>query len=159
MESGGNAEYLLDYAAGKLNAGAREQMARHLETCAACREFAGGQRAVWEALDDWQPTAISPDFDRRLFARIEQEPVSWWKRLTAPLHHAVPIGATAAVLVVAGVLMLRPWNVPTPVADAPKSARVVEQLQPEQVDQALDQMEMLRDLNHLVKPDSTEPKM
>jgi anti-sigma factor RsiW len=161
LESGANAEYLLDYAAGKLNAGMREQMALHMESCPACREFAAAQQVAWEALETWEPAPISLEFDRRLFQRIEQQPLSWWTRLSARLNpifrHAVPIGAAAGVILVAGLLMDRPAT--GPAAPEPNSAQVVETLQPDQVEHALADMEMLRDFNHLVKPDSGEPKM
>jgi anti-sigma factor RsiW len=157
MESGGNAGYLLDYASGKLPAEARAQMAEHVASCPVCRAFAGGQQAIWQALDAWEPAAVSLDFDRRLYARIEQQ-VSWWTRLTRPLNplfrHAIPVAAAAGVVLVAGLMMNRPADIPaTPV---PKSAQV--ELQPEQVEHALDDMEMLRELNHLV-PAAAEPKM
>jgi anti-sigma factor RsiW len=80
LESGGNAGHLLDYAAGKLKAEARAQMERHIAGCPACRAFAGGQQAVWQALEAWEPAAVSMDFDRRLYARIDQQ-ASWWTRL------------------------------------------------------------------------------
>lgn len=161
MKTGENAEYLLDYASGKLTAGMRAELALHIEGCPVCREFTGGQDAVWQVLGEWEPAAVSMDFDRRLFQRIEQQQVSWWTRLNWQLNplfrHAVPIGATAGVILMAGLLMNRPATVP--VTANPESAQVVETLQPDQVEHALDDMEMLRDFNHLVKPDSIEPKM
>jgi len=158
MESGGNAGYLLDYASGKLKAEARAQMEQHIAACPACREFAAGQQAVWQALEAWEPAAVSMDFDRRLYSRIEQQ-VSWWTRLTRPLNplfrHAVPIGAAAGVIIMAGLLTIRPAA--TPVRPATQSAQV-ENLQPEQVEHALDDIEMLREFNHLV-PGNAAPKM
>jgi len=158
METGGNAELLLDYAAGKLKAGARAQVALHIEVCPACSAFAGAQQTVWQALEDWEPAEVSLDFDRRLHARIEQA-VPWWTRLLRPLNplfrHGVPIGAAAGVVIMAGLLMNRPASVPA--APAPQSAQV-EALQPDQVESALDEMEMLREFNHLV-PDNAGPKM
>jgi len=158
MESGENRGFLLDYASGKLKAEARAQMEEHMAACPACREFAGGQQAVWSVLESWEPPAVSMDFDRRLYARIEQQ-VSWWTRLTRPLNplvrHAVPIGAAAGVIIVAGLLMYHPAA--RPVIPAPQSAQV-ENLQPEQVEHALDDIEMLREFNHLV-PDNAAPKM
>ena len=163
LEIGGNADYLLDYAAGKLNASARAQMEQHMDACPACREFAGGQQALWQALDSWDPAEVSMDFDRRLYRRIEQRPLSWWSRLTSPLdlafRHAVPVAAAAGVVLMAGFLMFRPTVVP--LTPSPQSAEVVvESLQPDQVETALDDMEMLREFNHLVRPDNAvEPKM
>jgi anti-sigma factor ChrR (cupin superfamily) len=162
MELGGNGELLLDYAAGKLKAGAREQMEQHLAACSACREFAGAQQVVWQALEDWEPAEVSLDFDRRLYARIEQD-ASWWTRWTTNLlrplsplfRHSVPIAAAAGVVILAGLLMNRPAAVPA--TPTPQSAQV-EALQPEQLESALADMEMLREFNHLV-PDNAGPKM
>ena len=158
ITSGGNAEYLLDYAAGKLTDEVRAQMERHLAECPWCREFAGGQQTVWQALEAWEPAPVSLDFDRRLYQRIEEK-VSWWTRLTAPLNplfrHALPVAATAGVVLVAGLLMYRPATLPAP--PAAQSAQV-ETLGAEQVQVALDEIEMLRDFNHFV-PGQAEPKM
>src|ERR1039458_1630461 len=46
----------------------------------------------------------------------------------------------------------------TPV-EPPRESAQVETLGPEQVQSALDDMQMLRDFNHLVRPDSGEPRM
>jgi anti-sigma factor RsiW len=158
MEPGGNASYLLDYTSGTLKAEGRARMGEHLNACPACREFVQGQNMVWEALDSWEPAPVSMDFDRRLYERIERQ-VSWWTRLTRPLNplfqHAVPIGAAAAVLIMAGLIMNRPATMP--VAPVQESAQV-ETLQPEQLEHAVDDMEMLRELNHLV-PDNAAPRM
>ena len=153
----GNEGVLLDYAAGKLKAGGRAQMDRHMESCSACKQFAGAQATVWQALDNWEPAEVSMDFDRRLYARIEQD-VSWWTRLMRPLNplfrHSVPIAATAGVIIMAGLLLNRPSAVP---AVPPQSAQV-ESLQADQLQRALDDMEMLRQFNQLV-PDNAAPKM
>jgi hypothetical protein len=158
IELGGNAEYLLDYTSGKLNPEACAQIQEHLAVCPDCREFMGGQQTVWQALEAWEPAAVSMDFDRRLYARIEQQ-VSWWHRLTKPLNplfrHAVPIAAAAGVLIMAGLMMNHPAA--TPVRPAPQSVQA-ENLQPEQVEHAFDDIEMLREFNHLV-PDNAAPKM
>ncbi len=158
MDAEGNAALLLDYAAGKLNADARSQMEQHIATCQACHEFAGGQQAVWQALDAWEPAEVSMDFDRRLYARIAQN-VPWWTRLMQPLNplfrHSVPIAAAAGLVIMAGLMMNRP--VDKPAVPASQSAQV-EALQPDQLQSALDDMEMLREFNHLV-PDKTVPKM
>jgi anti-sigma factor RsiW len=160
MESGGNAEYLLDYASGELNPTMRAQVEQHMLACPACREFAANQQTVWRALDSWEPAEVSMDFDRRLYQRIEQQ-VTWWTRLTRPFNplfrHAVPIAAAAGLVMVAGFLMNRPETVPV-VTSAQQSA-IVEPLQPEQVQTALEDMETLREFSHLVRPDGAEPKM
>jgi anti-sigma factor RsiW len=158
MEAEGSAELLLEYTAGKLNAGDREQMAQHIASCPACGAFAGAQQTVWQALEDWEPAEISLDFDRRLYARIEQD-VPWWTRWMRSLNplfcHSVPIAAAAGVVIVAGLLLNRPAAVPA--APVPESAQI-ESLQADQLQSALDDMETLREFNHLV-PGNTAPKM
>ena len=162
MICGENADSLMEFVAGRLDAEATARVGLHLETCAACRELAAGQRAVWETLDSWKAAPVSPDFDRRLYARIGQDGSSWthwWNRFMRPLNplfrHSVPIAAAAGVIVMAGLLMNRPPAIPA--SPVPHSAQV-EALQPEQVESALDDMEMLRQFNHLV-PDTASPKM
>ena len=148
---------LLEYTGGRLEARAVTALKAHLESCARCREFAQNQKAVWQALEAWEAEPVSMDFDRRLFARIEQAPASWWARLTGQvMHHAVPVAAAAGVMILAGLMLER--TAVTPVAPPQESAQV-DVLGPEQVQSALDDMEMLRDFNHLVRADSAEPRM
>jgi hypothetical protein len=159
LETRENREILVAYSSRALNAGDTELLEAHLQTCSACREFVSGQRVVWEALDGWEAAPVSADFDRRLFARIEQD-VSWWQRMRGRLrpllvYRALPVTAVAAV-VVAGALLDWPWR--PKVMPRPATAQV-EGLQPDQVVHALDEMEVLNQFNHLMKPDSTEPKM
>jgi anti-sigma factor RsiW len=158
MEARETAGWLLDYASGRLDAETRARFGEHLDACPACRAVAGGQQAVWKALEAWEPAPVSMDFDRSLYQRIERQ-ASWWSRLTRPFdalfRHAVPIGAAAGVVILAGLLMNRPAV--QPAAPVQESAQV-ETLQPDQVEHAVDDMEMLREFNHLV-PDSAESKM
>ena len=114
LETRENAALLVSHAARERAPDTAVWLDRHIAECAACRRFIERQQAVWEALDSWQPEPISPDFNRRLYARIEktERQVSWWHRLTGPLgpmpaRHAMPIAATAVVLLAAGVLMDR----------------------------------------------------
>ena len=156
MEARQGSELLLEYTGGRLEARAARALEAHLESCARCREFAQNQTAVWQALEAWEAEPVSMDFDRRLFARIEQAPASWWARLTGQMmHHAVPVAA-AGVMILAGLMLER--TAVTPVAPPQESAQV-DVLGPEQVQSALDDMEMLRDFNHLVRADSAEPRM
>ena len=85
MESREHAQWLLDYRAGKLEPELAARLEEHIATCGACREFARGQRAVWEALDSWEAAPVSTDFDRRLYQRIEAQ-VSWWDLLIRPFR-------------------------------------------------------------------------
>ena len=151
MESAEHTARLLDYAAGKLDSAATAMLEAHLANCPDCGALAERQRAVWQTLDVWEPAPVPMNFDRRLYQRIEQQ-VSWFDRLTASLfRHAVPVAATAGVVMMAGFLLQHP-----PAPPVPEQASVqVEALAPDQVQTALDDMEMLRDLNHL----AAEPRM
>jgi anti-sigma factor RsiW len=157
MEARQGSELLLEYTAGRLEAQAARALEAHLEHCARCREFAHSQEVVWQALEAWEAAPVSMDFDRRLFARIERAPDSWWARLTGhAIQQAVPAAAAAGVMILAGLMLERPAMKP---AEPPRESAQVETLGPEQVQSALDDMQMLRDFNHLVRADSSEPRM
>ena len=104
-------EMLVDYAAGQLDLGSSRELEQHLAGCASCRSAAADQAAVWNALDAWEAPAIPSDFNRRLYQRIEDGVrLSWWERLTRsfrpmPLRTALPLTATAGLLVIAGFLL------------------------------------------------------
>jgi hypothetical protein len=147
---------LLAYSSRKLDPQAVALLDRHLESCSACRDFVAGQSAVWNALDLWEAAPVSADFDRRLYQRIEQQ-VSWWDMLIRPFRpvfdHAVPVAAAAGVVLMALVLLDRPSAVP--VAVETHSAQV-ETLQPDQVEHALAEVEMLDQFNHLMRSEPAD---
>jgi anti-sigma factor RsiW len=160
IETQENAELLVAYCSRSLDAERRAMVEEHMQNCASCREFAGGQRAVWEALDTWDAAPVSTDFDRRLYQRIQQE-VSWWDVVMRPFRpllfrQGLPIAATAALVLVAGLLFQHPASIPR--STEPQSAQV-EAMPPEQVEHALDEMETIREFNRLVRPDTAEPRM
>ena len=173
LETPENAQVLLDYGARKLDAGRTATLQRHMDICPACREFAAGQRALWEALDSWEVAPVSRDFDRRLYQRIEKrienrfdKEVSLWDLLVRPfrplpfhlmmVRRGLPVAAAACLLLVAGVLIeQRPADSPSPAKDMAQ----VESVQPEQVEQALDAMEMLSEFSHKVRIDGQESKL
>ena len=160
IETRENAEVLLAYCSRKLDAESTAILERHMEICPACREFASGQRAVWEALDAWEAAPVTLDFDRRLYQRIDRE-VSWWNLLVRPLRPALvrqglPIAAAACLVVMAGMLLQYPASAPP--AAPPQSAQV-ETLQPDQVDHALDAMRMLGEFSYRVRGDAADSKM
>ena len=129
-----------------------------MESCPACRDFVHIQSTVWNALDLWEAPPVTPGFDNRLYRRIEQQ-VSWWEMWIRPfrpaLRHAMPLAAAAGVVIMAAVLLERPAGVPAAVDT--RSAQV-ETLQPEQVEHALAEVEMLDQFNHLMRPDSSDAK-
>lgn len=160
IESQEHSESLLAYGSGKLDAASTAVLEEHFRNCAACREFAARQRAVWSAMDLWEAAPVSADFDRRLYRRIKTE-ISWWDRLRRPfapilLGHGLPVAAAACILLVAGVLLQRPADVPP--ASVPVSAQV-DVVAPEQAEHALQEMEMMREFNRLVHSDAVDPKM
>ena len=160
IETRENAELLLAYCARKLDAETTAILEDHIRICPACREFAGGQQAVWKALDAWEAAPVSADFDRRLYQRIDKE-VSWWDLLMRPfrpllVRQGLPIAACAGLLIVAGLMLERPAAVPP--SSSPVSAQV-EVVAPDQAEHALQEMEMMREFNRLVHSDAADSKM
>jgi hypothetical protein len=107
------------------------------------------QAAVWAALDEFVPPAVSPDFDARLYARIARAKDEGWTALFGRWLGSGWRPAMALSVVCAAVLM-------TVVVRAPQETRVpgmppavVEKAQAEPVDvetleAALEDLEMLK---------------
>jgi anti-sigma factor RsiW len=137
-----NPELLVDYAAGALDPETARALVRHIAGCAPCRSMAAGQTLVWKALDDWEAPSVSPDFNRRLYRRIDEEMrLSWWERLvrpfrSMPLRQALPLTATAGLLLTAGLLMQYPGRV-EPAAEHGETVRA------DQVERTLDDLDLL----------------
>jgi len=139
-------ERLLDFSTGLSTAADAAALKQHLELCPACLEVVTGHQAVGAALETWEAPPVSPDFNRRLYRRIETE-VSWFDRLLRPVRpllawRALPVGAAACLLVIIGIAMRQTGSVTPAPANAP-----IEIAQPEQVVHALDVMEMLDTLD------------
>ncbi len=148
---------LLAFSSGRLEPESTVRLQLHLEVWPGCRRFVEDQTAVWRALDSWEAPPVSADFDRRLYQRIEQQ-VSWWDlliQLFRPLIHSrsLPIAAAAGVLIMAGVLLDRPVVAP---ATPPQQSAQVEALQPDQVEHAVDEVEMLNQFNHLMRSEPAD---
>jgi hypothetical protein len=159
LETRENREILVAYSSRALNGGDAQRLEAHLQSCSACREFVRGQRVVWEALEDWEAPTATADFDCRLYARMEREG-SWWQRMRGRMgvllvYRALPVAAVAALLVV-GVLLERPL---APRVPAPQLTTAHVELQPDQVVHELDEMEVLDQFNHMMKPDTSTPRM
>src|SRR5262249_603861 len=115
---------------------------RHMESCAACRAFAAEQGTLWSALDSFEAMPVSDDFDKRLWARIhEDESSSWWSRMWSQVSWR-PLVPVAAMLVLAIGLWLKPG--PTTGEQPPLKAE--QKVDVEQVEHALEDMDMLRQL-------------
>lgn len=71
---------------------------RHRAVCASCRRYDATVHQAVEALHTASPISPSPDFRRRLQARLEQER----HQIAMPPAHA---GISAALLVLAGIAL------------------------------------------------------
>lgn len=133
-------ELIIGYAAGTLDAEAENALELHLATCTGCRELVAAQRSVWSALEALKPLPVSSNFDEKLYQRIAQEQqLAWWQRwfrFEWSWRPAIPMAAACAVLVVAFLVRNSAPNVPAQ-STQPK-------LQIEQVERALDDMDMLK---------------
>ncbi len=144
-------ELFLSYAAGLMSASEHAAFERHLAACTDCWRIAAEQKRVWSALDVLAAPEIPTNFDERLYARIAAEERSpWWQSL---LHHgasfrlstAAPVAAACAALAVM-LIMRTPHPAPAPVQPAPATATVNQKLDPSQIEQNLDDLDMLRQL-------------
>jgi anti-sigma factor RsiW len=152
------AELLLAFSSRELDPERTAAMGNHAANCAACSRLVVAQRLVDDAMDLWDAPAVSADFDRRLYRRIEQE-VPWWEFLVRPLRPAfsarfLPVAAAAGLLVAAGIWIQRPAEAPA----APSSARI-EALPPDQAENALQEMQTIQEFSNLVHADSADPRM
>jgi anti-sigma factor RsiW len=141
------AELLLAYTARRLDPAKTAILEGHMDVCSHCAEFRAGQELVWQALDAWDAPVVTPDFNRRLYRRIESEAAApWYQRLfTTPWatwKPAIPL-ACAGILVIAGFVLDHPVSMTAP-ATPPIRVSVTEA---EQVENALDDLQLLRQLD------------
>jgi hypothetical protein len=139
----GNPDILLDYCARRLAPEPTSILVQHMAVCADCRRVAEAQQQVWSALDAWEPVPVSEDFDERLYARISsEERRSFWSRILGERltwKPALSLAGACATLALAVLL-----NVPDPApAPLPETTRI-ESLEPEQIERAVEDMDMLR---------------
>ncbi len=165
LETREHAHLLLDYCAHKLEPESLAVLERHIAVCSACRNFTRGQHTVWQAMDTWQAAPVSRDFDRRLYRRIETQ-VSWWDLLlrpfsTATLRRGLPAAAMTCLLLVAGILLERPTvSLPAVASGGPgQGVAQVDTVQPEQVERALDAMEVLDQFSRHVRAERPGSKL
>ncbi|HYL74102.1 MAG TPA: zf-HC2 domain-containing protein [Bryobacteraceae bacterium] len=151
LENGNSAELIVAYGARTLAPEVEAAFERHMSTCANCRELAAAQREVWSAMDAWTPAGISSNFDEKLYRRIAtEEQGTWWRRVLRAnwsWRPAMPVAAACAVLVAAFLL-----RSPAPPSGASQS-QSQPKLQIEQVQHALDDIEMLKKLGVEVPSD------
>jgi anti-sigma factor RsiW len=151
-----NPELLVALAAGELTLDCVQELESHLAVCPACRSAATEQAAVWRSLDAWDAPPVSVDFNRRLYSRIEQGAgLSWFQRLahafrSMPLRQALPLSATAGLLLMAGLIAYNPIH-PAPAAPNGNIVRA------NQVERTLDDIELLRQFNSAGSAESAHP--
>ncbi len=134
---------------------------QHMTVCGDCRSFAASQKAVWSALDAWEPAPVSVDFDRKLYARIEaHENSSWWKKLVTwspvspfPWSSAIAPIATACVTIAAAVMFYLPQQRPVAPEIRQNQSKMESADDVYQVERTLDDIEMFK---QLAPPASTE---
>jgi len=153
----GNPDVLLDYIARRLSVESMDVFTRHMEQCPDCARFAQAQQEIWFALDCWETQPVSPDFDAKLYARIDAETRrNFWSRIFGDAFAWRPaaMASAFAATALAVVLLVRGMNPMAPVAPVPQQMQqhdVVNKaevgLEPEQVERALEDIEMLRQLN------------
>lgn len=155
IRSGQGAELFVAYGARTLPLDARASLESHMQECADCRRVGEEQMSVWSALEVWDPLTTSPGFDQqrfdqKLYARIaadEQRP--WYRRafdfnLNWSLRPAMPVAA-ACTAVVAAFLLRAPFMDHKPSAAA-VSTSASQSVDLEQVERALDDIDMLKQL-------------
>jgi len=150
VEVGNDAEVLVAYATGAMTPAEQEAFELHMAECSACREAASRQKAVWGALDAWRAPDVSADFDGRLQMRIAvHDRVSWWRRLEFSWKPAIPVGIACAALF--GVFLLHGPALHTVAPAAPPAAvqsqQDAQKMDVEEVERALDDMDMLKQLD------------
>jgi hypothetical protein len=155
-QNGEGGELIVGYAARTLDPKTEAAFEQHVQVCAKCREAVRAQQSVWTALDEWRPEPVSADFDQKLFRRIaEEEQSNWWRRFVPAAwswREALPVAAACSVLIAASLLKI-------PVASGPAESSLQPKLQIEQVEHALDDMDLLNQVGvetAAEKPGSSE---
>ena len=137
LEFDKSAELIVGYGARTLAPEAAAEFELHLHSCEACRKMAAAQKAVWAALDaaERRELPVSPDFDRKLFQRIQaKQNRDWW------LWRAL-VPATACLALATLFLLKQPDSMSMPKVQQPQPA-----VQIDQVEHALDDMDLLNQI-------------
>lgn len=109
-------QILVEYCAGTLEAGGVRQIEGHISECAECTEWIASQSAVWSALDDFAAPAVTPDFNARLYQRIEREREGgrfrrFWHAAWKPA--LVTVAAGLALAIGLGIRVPHSGDIPT----------------------------------------------
>jgi hypothetical protein len=156
-------EMILDPASRPVPGSAEQQaFLAYLEQSPECRAMYEQQQAVWEALDLWEPAEPSAGFDRAVYEKIERRPgkfwdlrgwLSWPVEALETLRPGLAAGLAALLLVALSIVTYQPRpgadQVATQQVDVQPAPRI-ESESVEQIDQALDDIEMLADFDALI---------
>lgn len=160
------ADLLVGYLEGTLDAGQAAELDQHAAACTECRELLAVQAYLDEAgLEDEAVPEVSAGFDARLYARIDQEKQArtsqWWrgefwsKSLGGAWLRPAVASAVAAVVLAIGFVVSTPEAGPPAAVNASiengggvepdqgKVAQVNVDVEIEQLEQALDDLELL----------------
>lgn len=149
---------VIDYCARGGEARASELFKLHLADCQDCGKVVAAQRAAWAALDSFDGVAVSADFDRRLYARIQAEEAGrsafakWLRSWTArwsPFNWRPMVPAAAMGAAIVAALMLQPsLQTPSvrPLAPPVELQAQAQSIDADQVERALDDLDMLKQL-------------
>lgn len=123
----------------------RREFEEYLRASPECRQLFEAQQAVWRAMDDWSAPEPSPAFDARLFAQIEAERGrrSWFERSMGGFR--LPLAAALAGLLLAAGTVLRQQTPASPEAPMTVAVEPPESQYVQQINRALDDLEMLAD--------------
>lgn len=105
---------------------------RHVAECPGCRKALAEQKSLMALLDVFEAPAVSADFNRRLWKRLDAAPAAGFFGLVRGwLMPAIPLVAAVA-LVVAGFTYdhrVVPTHAPVSVSEAEKVERTLDDIQ------------------------------
>ena len=142
----------------------RREFDAWLERDAELRETYERQQALFGAMDEWSPAEPSMGFDRGVYAKIEAEQArragwrSWFSGsgLFGSWKPAMAAGLTATALLL-GMFVWQPQQeTPEPLQYAVKTPPMNDAEYLDEIDRALDDMEMLADFDAFLAESAPE---
>jgi len=131
-------QILLEYCSGTLDEHRSAEVRNHAAECAECAAWIADQRVVFSALEEFAAPEVSPEFNARLYAGIEeQQRAGWWKQFWRTAWK--PALATVA----AGVALAIGLMVSVPHSGTPPKKASVENVDMDQVEHALEDLDLL----------------
>ena len=142
LDSRYSADLIIAYCAGKLAFEVQNALEQHLRLCAKCRATTEGQKDVWGALDSWTPVSVPANFNEAVYRRIAAEASKPCRLFGANRSWAPALPMAAACIALITIFLLR---TPPPGKDSPPPRLSLPEI--EQVERALDDMDMLKQLS------------